>query len=287
MPWRPRTSSAVTSGSVAWSRAAPTRGVRRRRVRAPRHGGPPGDDDGGQRPADGKAGRAAGPAHRLEDAPNVAGRGAATHRAQPARRHPAERRRAHRQPGPGQATAPARPAAAGRASISRTRRARCSPTCASSPTASTRRSSRTGARGGRGVADVAVPDPRRRARRRLRRTAPIAPDIEAVAFYTVEKRWPTSPSTPAPACQVSLSLVGDRLRLAVVDDGTGFPSPAAGSVSGGLTNIRDRVTAVGGRAEVTGTRRRNPGGRRPAGVGVDGAAPRVAALRTRRGSGRA
>ena len=83
------------------------------------------------------------------------------------------------------------------------------------------------------------------------RTAPIAPDIEAVAFYTVREALANVAKHARASCaQVSLSLVGDRLRLAVVDDGTGFPSSAAGSVSGGLTNIRDRVTAVGGQLEV-------------------------------------
>ena len=83
------------------------------------------------------------------------------------------------------------------------------------------------------------------------RTTPIAPDIEAVAFYTVREALANVAKHARASCaQVSLSLVGDRLRLAVVDDGTGFAPSSGGSTSGGLTNIRDRVTAVGGHLEV-------------------------------------
>ena len=88
------------------------------------------------------------------------------------------------------------------------------------------------------------------------RTTPFAPDVEAVAFYTVREALANVAKHSAASCaQVSLSVVGDRLRLAVVDDGTGF-TPSSASVPGGLTNIRDRVAAVGGHLTVE----RAPGG---------------------------
>ena len=56
-----------------------------------------------------------------------------------------------------------------------------------------------------------------------------------------------SPSTRAASCaRVTLSVVGDRLRIEVVDDGSGFTPPTADALPGGLTNIRDRVAAIGG-----------------------------------------
>ena len=108
-----------------------------------------------------RARRLARPAH------HGAGRGAATHRAQPARRHPAERGRPDRQPRAGPTAAPARRAAAARArgapgpgarDAHRPARAR-----ARHPPAGPHR---PGPRGGGGVADLALPDPGRRHGRR-------------------------------------------------------------------------------------------------------------------------
>jgi signal transduction histidine kinase len=80
------------------------------------------------------------------------------------------------------------------------------------------------------------------------RATQFAPDIEAVAFYTVgEALANVAKHSAASGAQVSLSVVGDRLRVTVVDDGRGFTPHAGGGAPGGLTNIRDRVAAVGGR----------------------------------------
>ena len=78
------------------------------------------------------------------------------------------------------------------------------------------------------------------------RAARFAPDIEAVAFYTVREALANVAKHSGASCaRVSLSVDGDRLQVEVVDDGSGFSSGGGGS-AGGLTNIRDRVAAVSG-----------------------------------------
>ncbi len=89
------------------------------------------------------------------------------------------------------------------------------------------------------------------------RAARFAPDIEAVAFYTVREALANVAKHSGASCaRVSLSVVGDRLRVEVVDDGSGFAFVNDRSTPGGLTNIGDRVAAVGGRLGVD----RAPGG---------------------------
>ncbi|HZB66196.1 MAG TPA: sensor histidine kinase [Ornithinibacter sp.] len=89
------------------------------------------------------------------------------------------------------------------------------------------------------------------------RAARFAPDVEAVAFYTVREALANVAKHSGASCaRVSLSVVEDRLRVEVVDDGSGFSLEQERSASGGLTNIGDRVAAVGGRLGVD----RAPGG---------------------------
>ena len=79
------------------------------------------------------------------------------------------------------------------------------------------------------------------------RAARFAPDVEAVAFYTVREALANVAKHSGASCvRVTLCVIDDRLRVEVVDDGSGFAPRTAGALPGGLTNIRDRVTAIGG-----------------------------------------
>ena len=88
----------------------------------------------------------------------------------------------------------------------------------------------------------------------------LPPDVEAVAFYTVREALANVAKHAGASCvRVTISVVGERLHVEVADDGAGLTGPAGEATSGGLVNIRDRVTAVGGRLVVesapgTGTR---------------------------------
>ena len=83
------------------------------------------------------------------------------------------------------------------------------------------------------------------------RAARFAPDIEAVAFYTVREALANVAKHSEASCaRVALSVVDDRLRVEVVDDGSGFTPSTSAAAPGGLTNIRDRVAAVGGHLTV-------------------------------------
>ncbi len=74
-----------------------------------------------------------------------------------------------------------------------------------------------------------------------------APDIEAVAFYTVREALANvAKHSGASVARVHLTVAGSRLRVEVVDDGSGFAASHGNALQGGLTNIRDRVAAVGG-----------------------------------------
>ena len=74
-----------------------------------------------------------------------------------------------------------------------------------------------------------------------------APDIEAVAFYTVREALANvAKHSGASVARVHLTVAGSRLRVEVVDDGSGFAASDGNALQGGLTNIRDRVAAVGG-----------------------------------------
>ena len=79
------------------------------------------------------------------------------------------------------------------------------------------------------------------------RAARFAPDVEAVAFYTVREALANVAKHSGASCaRVTLSVADDRLRVEVVDDGSGFAPRTADALPGGLTNIGDRVTAIGG-----------------------------------------
>ena len=83
------------------------------------------------------------------------------------------------------------------------------------------------------------------------REARFASDVEAVAFYTVREALANVAKHSEASCaRVALSVVDDRLRVEVVDDGSGFTPSTSAAAPGGLTNIRDRVAAVGGHLTV-------------------------------------
>jgi hypothetical protein len=76
-------------------------------------------------------------------------------------------------------------------------------------------------------------------------------DVEAVAFYTVREALANVAKHSHASCaRVALSVGDDRLRVEVVDDGSGFTPSTVAAAPGGLTNIRDRVAAVGGHLTV-------------------------------------
>ncbi len=73
------------------------------------------------------------------------------------------------------------------------------------------------------------------------------PDTEAVAFYVVSEALAnTAKHAEADGAVVRVALAGGTLEVEVRDHGTGFEPPTH-PTSGGLANMRDRVTALGGR----------------------------------------
>jgi signal transduction histidine kinase len=72
--------------------------------------------------------------------------------------------------------------------------------------------------------------------------------VEVAAYYLVsEALTNVAKYAHATTARVSVRQRGDRLVVAVVDDGGGGADPAAGS---GLCGLSDRVEALGGRLEV-------------------------------------
>jgi signal transduction histidine kinase len=68
--------------------------------------------------------------------------------------------------------------------------------------------------------------------------------VEVTAYYVVSEALANAAKhARASAVHVSVDAVGDVLRLAVRDDGTGGADPARGS---GLAGLNDRVAAIGG-----------------------------------------
>jgi len=75
------------------------------------------------------------------------------------------------------------------------------------------------------------------------------PTAEAIAYFVVsESLTNVARHSGARSATVYVEQSGDRLKLAIVDDGRGGAVEAAGS---GLTGLRDRVAAVDGRFTLT------------------------------------
>jgi signal transduction histidine kinase len=76
------------------------------------------------------------------------------------------------------------------------------------------------------------------------------PEVESAVYFCCLEALQNAAKHADGATRVSISLSdGDMLRFEVRDDGAGW---AAGTVRGaGLTNMRDRVTALGGALDVT------------------------------------
>ena len=178
---------------------------------------------------------------------------AAPHRARPARRHPGAAGGAGHAAGHGQGEARGRPrrtsTSTGCASSS-TRRTgaprRPSPSCATSPAASTRRRSTSAWRAPwpRWPPAARCPPSSRSTCRRGRR-----PAIEAIAYFCVaELLANVAQHAQASRASVSCAQQGTWLRLVVRDDGRGGAQlTTVGSSSSGLAGLTDRVHAVDGR----------------------------------------
>jgi signal transduction histidine kinase len=83
------------------------------------------------------------------------------------------------------------------------------------------------------------------------RRARFAPDLEATAYYVVsESLANVTKHADAATARVALSNSGGSLGVVVTDDGRGFDASTVPG-HGGLTNIRDRVAAAGGRLTVS------------------------------------
>jgi len=82
------------------------------------------------------------------------------------------------------------------------------------------------------------------------RTGRRLPDhVEVAAYYAVSEALAnTAKHARASVVHVELDTPDATLRLAIRDDGIGGADPARGS---GLTGLRDRIEAVGGRLDVT------------------------------------
>ena len=73
--------------------------------------------------------------------------------------------------------------------------------------------------------------------------------VEIAAYYAVSEALAnTAKHARASAVQVELDTPDTAVRLAIRDDGIGGADPAKGS---GLTGLRDRIEALGGRLDVT------------------------------------
>jgi signal transduction histidine kinase len=78
------------------------------------------------------------------------------------------------------------------------------------------------------------------------------PEVESAVYFCCLEALQNAAKHAGAATDVSVSLVeDDRLRFEVRDDGAGFDIRSARGA--GLTNMRDRVTAVGGELEVAST----------------------------------
>jgi signal transduction histidine kinase len=83
----------------------------------------------------------------------------------------------------------------------------------------------------------------------LRRTR-LSPELEATAYYVVSEALANvAKHSRAAGARVTLARENGSLRLEISDDGSGF-DPTTGPSRGGLSNLRDRVAAAGGRLSV-------------------------------------
>jgi signal transduction histidine kinase len=79
-----------------------------------------------------------------------------------------------------------------------------------------------------------------------------AADIEGAAYYVIcEALTNVAKHASAADAEVTVSTAGDELTVRVRDAGRGFTQP--GPPGAGLTNLRDRVEALGGRLRVDAT----------------------------------
>ena len=77
--------------------------------------------------------------------------------------------------------------------------------------------------------------------------------METTAYYVVREALAnTAKHANATHASVGLAREGERLRIAISDDGCGIRSDAQpATTSGGLANIRDRVAALRGTVRVS------------------------------------
>jgi signal transduction histidine kinase len=80
--------------------------------------------------------------------------------------------------------------------------------------------------------------------------AALAPQSNEVVQITREALSNVSRHASARSCRVSLRRVDSTAELEVADDGRGFDLAAQDGKGHGLPNIRDRVAALGGEAQV-------------------------------------
>jgi signal transduction histidine kinase len=82
------------------------------------------------------------------------------------------------------------------------------------------------------------------------RTTRLSPELEATAYYVVSEALANvAKHSRAAGARVTLARENGWLRLEVSDDGSGFDA-TRGPSRGGLSNLRDRVAAAGGRLSV-------------------------------------
>ena len=78
-----------------------------------------------------------------------------------------------------------------------------------------------------------------------------APEVESAVYFCCVEALQNAAKHAGAGANVSVRLTeDDRLRFEVRDDGAGFDPVAAGSGTG-LTNMRDRISAVGGDLELS------------------------------------
>jgi signal transduction histidine kinase len=83
----------------------------------------------------------------------------------------------------------------------------------------------------------------------IRTEAPLSEAVQAAGYYVVAEAVTNAVKhAHASEVQVTLEDRDDVLRVAVRDDGVGGADPVGGS---GLTGLRDRVEALGGRLDIT------------------------------------
>ncbi len=79
----------------------------------------------------------------------------------------------------------------------------------------------------------------------------LAPEVEAAAYFCCLEALQNAAKHAGPGARavVRLGRDGERLAFSVADDGAGF-DPARADGGFGLTNLRDRLAALGGEAEI-------------------------------------